>query len=48
MDPALRARTLDRLRTGLQQMPLRMRAVAKYVIDNPAEFGLDPIRDTAR
>lgn len=25
-----------------------MRLVAKYVIDNPADFGLDPIRETAR
>jgi DNA-binding MurR/RpiR family transcriptional regulator len=48
MDPTLKSRTISRLKRGFAELPPQLRAAAKYITDNPASFGLDPIRDTAR
>ncbi|WP_281972179.1 MurR/RpiR family transcriptional regulator [Ruegeria faecimaris] len=37
----------DNLRKNIDQMPPRLQAAAKYIVDHPADFGLDPIRVTA-
>lgn len=37
----------DRLRQDIGQMPSALQAAAKYIIDHPGDFGLDPIRKTA-
>ncbi|WP_170324761.1 MurR/RpiR family transcriptional regulator [Ruegeria arenilitoris] len=37
----------DRLRQEIERMPSALQAAAKYVIDHPGDFGLDPIRTTA-
>ncbi|WP_170398407.1 MurR/RpiR family transcriptional regulator [Ruegeria arenilitoris] len=37
----------DRLRQGIERMPSALQAAAKYIIDHPGDFGLDPIRTTA-
>ncbi|MEO1106684.1 MAG: MurR/RpiR family transcriptional regulator [Pseudomonadota bacterium] len=36
------------LRHDIDHMPPQLQAAAKYVIDHPGDFGLDPIRTTAR
>lgn len=48
MDPTLKTRTLADLRAAVPTLPPRLRTVAKYIIDHPSDFGLDPIRETAR
>lgn len=47
MDPTLRPRIITALKTEIANLAPQLRAAAKYVIDHPSEFGLDPIRDTA-
>ncbi|MER9026434.1 MurR/RpiR family transcriptional regulator [Mesorhizobium sp. M0815] len=48
MDPTLRTRIISDIKEGLPALPRRLRTVAKYVVDHPSDFGLDPIRETAR
>ncbi|MBT9386996.1 MurR/RpiR family transcriptional regulator [Pseudooceanicola sp. CBS1P-1] len=48
MDPTLRNRTLATLKDEIPDLPRGLRTVAKYVVDHPSDFGLDPIRETAR
>lgn len=48
MDPTLKVRTISRLKEELPALTPRLRTVAKYIVDHPADFGLDPIRETAR
>ncbi len=48
MDPTLKTRTISRLKDEMGSFSPRMRVVAKYIVDNPADFGLDTIRETAR
>ena len=48
MDPALKARTISTLKGELPRLPPRLQVAAKYIVDHPADFGLDPIRETAR
>ena len=48
MDPTLRPRIVARLKTEIAGFAPQMHAAAKYLLDHPAEFGLDPIRETAR
>lgn len=48
MDPSLKARTIAKLKTNIAALSPALRNVAKYIIDFPADFGLDPIRETAR
>ncbi|WP_425082683.1 MurR/RpiR family transcriptional regulator [Ruegeria profundi] len=38
---------ISALRQSIDQMPPQLQAAAKYVIDHPGDFGLDPIRTTA-
>ncbi len=37
----------DNLRRTIDDMPVQLQAAAKYIIDHPADFGIDPIRTTA-
>lgn len=48
MDPTLRPRIIARLKDEIAGFAPQMRTAAKYLLDHPADFGLDPIRDTAR
>ena len=48
MDPTLKNRTLSLLKEKMPDMSLRLRIVAKYIVDHPSDFGLDSIRETAR
>jgi DNA-binding MurR/RpiR family transcriptional regulator len=48
MDPTLRNRTISNIKELLPQLSPRLRTVAKYIIDCPSDFGLDPIREPAR
>ncbi len=48
MDPTLKATTTSALKQGMTQFSPQMRTAAKYVVDNPSNFGLDSIRATAR
>ncbi|WP_353049679.1 MurR/RpiR family transcriptional regulator [Falsiruegeria litorea] len=47
MDQSLKHRLIERLKDDIDSLPPRLEAVAKYVIDHPADFGLNPIRETA-
>ena len=48
MDPTLKTRTVSNLKLQISGFAPQMRKAAKYVLDHPTDFGLDPIRDTAR
>ena len=48
MDPTLRIRTIEALKEGLPQFSPQLKVAAKYIVDHASDFGLDPIRDTAR
>ncbi|PPC77551.1 MurR/RpiR family transcriptional regulator [Pokkaliibacter plantistimulans] len=48
MDPALKNRITAELKDALPELPRGLRSVAKYIVDHPSDFGLDPIRDTAK
>ena len=48
MDPTLRPRIIARLKAEIAGFAPQMRTAAKYLLDHPADFGLDPIRETAR
>ncbi len=48
MDPTLKAKTISTLKEVLPALSPRLKLVAKYIVDHPADFGLDPIRETAR
>ncbi|PSL20050.1 MurR/RpiR family transcriptional regulator [Shimia abyssi] len=48
MDPTLKTKTISTLKTILPDLSPRLRTVAKYIVDHPSDFGLDPIRETAR
>ena len=48
MDPTLKNRTISNLKAILPDLSPRLRTVAKYIVDHPSDFGLDPIRETAR
>lgn len=52
MDPHLAphktARLIQHLKDQMDHLPPRLKAAAKYVIDNPGDFGLDTVRDSAR
>lgn len=48
MDPTLKTRTISALKAALPDLPPRLQTVAKYIVDHPSDFGLDPIRETAR
>lgn len=48
MDPTLKTRILARLKQEIPELPRGLHTVAKYMIDHPSDFGLDPIRITAQ
>lgn len=48
MDPTLKTKTISKLKETLPALSPRLKTVAKYIVDNPSDFGLDPIRETAR
>jgi len=48
MDPTLRPRIITALKDQNARFAPQMRAAAKYLLDHPADFGLDSIRETAR
>ena len=48
MDPTLKTNILAMLKERMTTLSPQMRTAAKYIIDHPHDFGLDPIRDTAR
>ena len=48
MDPTLKNKTISELKQALPSLSPRLRSVAKYIVDHPSDFGLDPIRETAR
>jgi DNA-binding MurR/RpiR family transcriptional regulator len=48
MDPTLKSKTISMLKDVLPNLTPRLQLVAKYIVDHPADFGLDPIRETAR
>lgn len=48
MDPTLKNKTITKLKEALADLSPRLRLVAKYIVDQPSDFGLDPIRETAR
>lgn len=47
LDPKQTARLLATLKDGISHMPPKLAAAAKYIIDNPGDFALDPVRITA-
>ena len=48
MDPTLKNKTISKIKQSVSTLSPRLKAVAKYIVDNPSDFGLDPIRATAR
>lgn len=48
MDPTLKIKTDAALKEAIPQFSPQMKTAAKYVVDHPAAFGLDSIRETAR
>ncbi|MEQ9695623.1 MurR/RpiR family transcriptional regulator [Shimia sp. SDUM112013] len=48
VDPTLKNRTITKIKEAIPVLSPRLRVVAKYIVDNPSDFGLDPIRETAR
>jgi DNA-binding MurR/RpiR family transcriptional regulator len=48
MDPTLKNRLLSDLKSVAPSLSPQMRQAAKYIADHQADFGLDPIRETAR
>ena len=48
MDPTLRPRLIAALKAEMPALSPQLRQAAKYVIDHPSDFGLDPIRVSAR
>ncbi|WP_122074732.1 MurR/RpiR family transcriptional regulator [Pseudophaeobacter sp. EL27] len=47
LDPKQTARLIAALKEQIAQMPAKLALAAKYIIDNPGSFALDPVRDTA-
>jgi DNA-binding MurR/RpiR family transcriptional regulator len=48
MDPTRKTKVISKLKTDFETLAPRLKLVAKYIVDNPSDFGLDPIRETAR
>lgn len=48
LDPAKKNRTISALKEAIPDLSPRLQLVAKYILDHPSDFGLDPIRETAR
>lgn len=48
MDNTLKNKIINKIKNEVNTLSPRMKVVAKYILDNQADFGLDAIRDTAR
>lgn len=48
MDLSSKSTILAQLKAEITSLSPQMRTAAKYIIDRPTDFGLDPIRDTAQ
>ena len=48
LDPTLRTSTISELKRIVPTLSPRLKTVAKYIVDHSSDFGLDPIRETAR
>ena len=48
LDPKQTARLIAALKEQIGQLPAKLAQAAKYIIDNPGSFALDPVRDTAQ
>jgi DNA-binding MurR/RpiR family transcriptional regulator len=48
MDPTQKTKMISKLKADFETLAPRLKLVAKYIVDNPSDFGLDPIRETAR
>jgi DNA-binding MurR/RpiR family transcriptional regulator len=48
MDPTQKTKLISKLKADYDGLAPRLKLVAKYIVDNPSDFGLDPIRETAR
>jgi DNA-binding MurR/RpiR family transcriptional regulator len=48
MDPTLKTRTISEIKEISAALTPGLRTVALYILNNAADFGLDPIRETAR
>ncbi|UWQ86189.1 MurR/RpiR family transcriptional regulator [Leisingera caerulea] len=48
LDPRKTARLIQHLKDRMDTLPPKLKAAAKYVIDNPGDFGLDTVRTSAR
>ncbi|MEX0319115.1 MAG: MurR/RpiR family transcriptional regulator [Ruegeria sp.] len=42
-----KSQLITRLKVEIDTLPPRLKAVAKYIIDHPGDFGIDPVRVTA-
>ena len=47
LDPRKTARLIQHLKDQMDSLPPKLKAAAKYVIDNPGDFGLDTVRTSA-
>ncbi|KIC14008.1 MurR/RpiR family transcriptional regulator [Leisingera sp. ANG-DT] len=47
LDPRKTARLIQHLKDQMDALPPKLKAAAKYVIDNPGDFGLDTVRTSA-
>ena len=47
MDQNRKTRLTAQLKSEIDGLPPRLKSIAKYIIDNPGEFGMDPIRVSA-
>ncbi len=47
MDPTLKNKTISMLKKEMPGLSPRLKIAAKYIVDHPADFGLDQIRDSA-
>lgn len=48
LDPKQTTRLIATLKDRIAEMPPKLAAAAKYIIDNPGDFALDPVRVTAQ
>ena len=48
MDPTQKSQTILLLKQMISELSPQLRTAAKYIIDAPGDFGLDPIRETAK
>ncbi len=47
MDQNRKTRLIAQLKSEIDELSPRLKSIAKYIIDNPGEFGMDPIRVSA-